>query len=192
MSPINQPHGDLAVVWGPCKALCPPGGPGCIYKLLTAQPAVAWRQAGSRGLERACWSQPGIYYPASGCRAKVTVTNGLLHACHISSAHCVRLLRSQPCCAGSLRCVPSWGGQRGDPPFAPAGASARESDNDSWTAWHGDPHCQQSLWPGRARLASSGAPPHLGGGDTSQGVLVSLVSHTGLPGAQNPFVVAKP
>lgn len=119
MSPINQPHGDLAVVGGPCKALCPPGGPGCIYKLLTAQPAVARRQAGSRGLERARWSQPGIYYPASGCRAKVTVTNGLLHACHISSAHRVRLPRSQPCCAGSLRCVPSWGGHRDDPPPLP-------------------------------------------------------------------------
>lgn len=96
-------------------------GRGCIYKLLTAQPAEARRQAGSRGLERACWSQPGIYYPASGCRAKVTVTNGLLHACHISSAHRVRLLRSQPCCAGSLCCVPSWGGHRGDPPFCPCG-----------------------------------------------------------------------
>lgn len=97
VSPIDQPHRDLTVGWGPHKALCPPGGLGCIYKLLTAQPAVAWRQAGSRGLERARWSQPGIYYPASGCRAKVTVTNGLLHACHISSARRVRLPRSQPC-----------------------------------------------------------------------------------------------
>lgn len=50
------------------------------------------RQAGSCGLERACWSQRWIYYPASGCRAKVTVTNGLLHACHISSARCGRVL----------------------------------------------------------------------------------------------------
>ncbi|XP_030313876.1 uncharacterized protein LOC115598957 [Calypte anna] len=49
------------------------------------------QQAGSRGLERACRSQLGIYYPASGCRAKVTVTNGLLHACHISSVHRGRL-----------------------------------------------------------------------------------------------------
>lgn len=187
MSPIDQPHRDLAVVWGPCKALCPlgegGGGLGCIYKLLTAQLAVVRRQAGSRGLERARWSQLGIYYPASGCRAKVTVTNGLLHACHISSAHRVRLLRSQPCCAGSLRSVPSWGGHRGDPPFAPAGTSATEGDNDIWTAWHGmypraehgDPHCQRSLWPGRARLASVGAPPHLGGGDTSWGVLRSFM-----------------
>lgn len=138
MSPIDQPHRGLAVVWGPRKALCPQGGrAGCIYKLLTAQPAVVRRQAGSRGLERARWSQPGIYYPASGCRAKVTVTNGLLHACHISSVHRVRLLRSQPCCAGSLCCVPSWGGHGGDPPLCPWGTSAREGDNDIWTAWHG-------------------------------------------------------
>lgn len=184
MSPIDQPHRGLAVVWGPRKALCPQGGrAGCIYKLLTAQPAVVRRQAGSRGLERARWSQPGIYYPASGCRAKVTVTNGLLHACHISSVHRVRLLRSQPCCAGSLRCVPSWGGHGGDPPLCPRGTSAREGDNDIWTAWHGiypraecgDPHHQHSLWPGRARLASVGAPPYLGGGDACRGVLGSFM-----------------
>lgn len=161
----SAPRGDLAVLWGPRKALCPPGGPGCISKLLTAQPAAARRQAGSRGLERARWSQPGIYYPARGCRAKVTVTNGLLHACHISSERRVRLPSSQPCCAGSLSRVPSWGGRRGDPSFAPAGSSAREGDSDSWTAWHGiypraergDPRCQRSLGPGRARLGICGS-----------------------------------
>lgn len=108
----SAPQGSGCGLGTPQGAVSPPGGgggPGCIYRLLTAQPAVARRQAGSRGLERACWSQPGIYYPASGCRAKVTVTNGLLHACHISSARRVRLPRSQPCCAGSLRRVPSWG-----------------------------------------------------------------------------------
>lgn len=154
VSPIDQPHGDLAVVWGPPQGAVSLGR-GRDAFTSCSQPSQQ-RQAGSRGLERACWSQPGIYYPASGCRAKVTVTNGLLHACHISSALGVRLLCSQPCCAGSLCCVPSWGGHRGDPPFAPEGTSAREGDNNSWTARrgiypcaeHGDTHCQPSLWPG--------------------------------------------
>lgn len=98
------------------------GGPGCICKLLTAQPAAAWRQAGSRGLERARRSQLGIYYPASGCRAKVTVTNGLLHACHISSAHRGRLPALPAPVCGSL-CPPSLpqGGDGGKPPLSPFG-----------------------------------------------------------------------
>lgn len=60
MSAIHQPPRGFGPGLGPRKALLSPrdgGGPGCICKLLTAQPAATRRQAGSRGLERACRSQ---------------------------------------------------------------------------------------------------------------------------------------
>lgn len=141
--PSISPRGDLAPVWDPAKHCCPPGMGGDRDAFASCSQPSRQRRGGKLGA--VAWNGPAgvsswIYYPASGCRAKVTVTNGLLHACHISSAHRGRLpALPAPVCGQPAPALPSPGGMGVNPPGASAGTLAGAGDGDGWPAQRRNP-----------------------------------------------------